>query len=64
MPLSGTIVLHLVPHSNIGGSIAGLYLVYGYWGPAILCGSVFMYANTAGNSQKTARFSSVYLGYK
>lgn len=51
IPLMGTILLYKIPRSNIGGSLASLYLVYFYWGPYIvMMGSV--YANTGGFTKK------------
>jgi len=38
-PFAGVIILYVLPRSNIGGSLAGLYMVFFYWGP---------YTNTAG----------------
>ncbi|GAA6048757.1 hypothetical protein JCM3770_003944 [Rhodotorula araucariae] len=32
-PMIGTIVLTVVPRSNVGGSLAGLYVLYCYWAP-------------------------------
>ena len=29
--LASTIALKLVPHTNVGGSLACLYLLYSYW---------------------------------
>lgn len=40
-PFAGVIILYVIPRSNIGGSLAGLYMVFFYWGP---------YTNTAGKS--------------
>ncbi|GAA5897753.1 hypothetical protein JCM5296_000872 [Sporobolomyces johnsonii] len=33
VPLIGTVILHVVPRSNQSGSLAGLYILYCYWGP-------------------------------
>lgn len=35
VPFSGTIILYLVPRSNTGGSLAGLYILFAYWGPYV-----------------------------
>ncbi|WRT67613.1 uncharacterized protein IL334_004585 [Kwoniella shivajii] len=61
--LVGTIVLKVVPHSNIGGSLAGLYIVYMYWAPYMVFGQLIMYANVGGTSKKVAVFGISYLGY-
>ena len=50
-PLAGTIILHVVPRSNIGGSLAGIYILYLYWGPYTNMMSI-MYANTGGYTKK------------
>ncbi|WVR04194.1 hypothetical protein IAU60_001194 [Kwoniella sp. DSM 27419] len=61
--LCGTIVLKVVPKSNIGGSLAALYIVYMYWAPYMVFGQLIMYANVAGTSKKVAVFGISYLGY-
>lgn len=51
LPFVGTILLYKIPRTDIGGSLAALYLVYFYWGPYIvMMGSV--YANTGGYTKK------------
>ncbi|TXT15863.1 hypothetical protein VHUM_00366 [Vanrija humicola] len=62
IPLMGTILLYRIPRSNIGGSLASLYLVYFYWGPYIvMMGSV--YANTGGFTKKMIVYAIAYMGY-
>nr|XP_019012572.1 allantoate permease [Kwoniella pini CBS 10737]OCF51353.1 allantoate permease [Kwoniella pini CBS 10737] len=61
--LVGTIVLKVVPHSNIGGSLAGLYIVYMYWAPYMVFSQLIMYANVGGTTKKVAVFGISYLGY-
>jgi ACS family allantoate permease-like MFS transporter len=61
--LSGTIVLKTVPKSNIGGSLAALYIVYMYWAPYMVFGQLIMYANVGGTSKKVVVFTVSYLGY-
>ncbi|OCF34543.1 allantoate permease [Kwoniella heveanensis BCC8398] len=61
--LCGTIVLKVVPKTNIGGSLAALYIVYMYWAPYMVFGQLIMYANVAGTSKKVAVFGISYLGY-
>ncbi|WOO77448.1 putative transporter [Vanrija pseudolonga] len=62
IPLMGTILLYKIPRSNIGGSLASLYLVYFYWGPYIvMMGSV--YANTGGFTKKMIVYAIAYMGY-
>ncbi|OWZ44650.1 allantoate permease [Cryptococcus neoformans c45] len=61
--LAGTIVLKVVPKSNIGGSLAALYIVYMYWAPYMVFGQLIMYANVGGTSKKVAVFTISYLGY-
>lgn len=36
VPFAGTIILYCVPRSNVGGSLAGLYILFCYWGPYIV----------------------------
>lgn len=62
MCLAGTIVLKVVPKSNIGGSLAALYIVYMYWAPYMVFGQLLMYANVGGTSKKVAVFTISYLG--
>nr|XP_031859423.1 uncharacterized protein CI109_005067 [Kwoniella shandongensis]KAA5526495.1 hypothetical protein CI109_005067 [Kwoniella shandongensis] len=61
--LAGTIVLKAVPKTNIGGSMAGLYIVYMYWAPYMVFGQLIMYANVGGTTKKVAVFGISYLGY-
>ncbi|WWC95911.1 hypothetical protein V866_002778 [Kwoniella sp. B9012] len=61
--LIGTVVLKVVPHSNIGGSLAGLYIVYMYWAPYMVFGQLIMYHNVGGTTKKVAVFGISYLGY-
>lgn len=60
--LAGTVVLKVVPKSNIGGSLAALYIVYMYWAPYMVFGQLIMYANVGGTSKKVAVFTISYLG--
>ncbi|KAK6908371.1 hypothetical protein I203_102372 [Kwoniella mangroviensis CBS 8507] len=61
--LIGTVVLKVVPHSNIGGSLAGLYIVYMYWAPYMVYSQLMMYRNVGGTTKKVAVFGISYLGY-
>ncbi|KAK4686967.1 MFS transporter, ACS family, allantoate permease, partial [Tremellales sp. Uapishka_1] len=61
--LIGTIVLKVVPHSNLGGSLAALYIVYMYWAPYMVFSQLIMYANVAGTSKKVGVFGISYWGY-
>lgn len=62
LPFVGTILLYKIPRTDIGGSLAALYLVYFYWGPYIvMMGSV--YANTGGYTKKMIVYSIAYVGY-
>lgn len=63
MCLAGTIALKTVPHENIGGSLASLYIVFMYWAPYMTFGQLIMYANVGGASKKVTTFSIAYLGY-
>lgn len=60
--LAGTIVLKVVPPTNVGGSLAALYIVYMYWAPYMVFGQLIMYANVGGTSKKVAVFGISYLG--
>ncbi|GAA6038691.1 hypothetical protein JCM8097_002348 [Rhodosporidiobolus ruineniae] len=62
LPLIGTVVLHVVPRSNHSGSLAGLYILYCYWGPYVTV-STLSYANTAGYTKKLAVLGFAYMGY-
>ncbi|BGP20610.1 hypothetical protein JCM10213_007144 [Rhodosporidiobolus nylandii] len=61
-PLIGTVVLHTVPRSNQGGSLAGLYILYMYWGPYTTVQTI-SYANTGGYTKKLATLGWAYIGY-
>ncbi|WWC88845.1 uncharacterized protein L201_003760 [Kwoniella dendrophila CBS 6074] len=61
--LAGTVVLKTVPHTNTGGSLAGLYIVYMYWAPYMVYSQLIMYANVGGTTKKVAVFGISYLGY-
>lgn len=61
-PLIGTIILITLPRSNVGGSLAGLYIVYFYWAPYCVM-TATAYANTAGYTKKLTVFSFAYIGY-
>ncbi|GAA6020772.1 hypothetical protein JCM10207_002018 [Rhodosporidiobolus poonsookiae] len=61
-PLVGTIMLHTIPRSNVGGSLAGLYILYCYWG-SYTSVQIISYANTAGYTKKAAVFGWAYIGY-
>lgn len=62
VPFASTIVLYLVPRSNVGGSLAGLYLLFCYWGPYIVV-QTLMYANNAGYTKKVTVYAISYIGY-
>ena len=56
-------MLKTVPKSNIGGSLAALYIVYMYWAPYMVFGQLIMYSNVGGTSKKVVVFTVSYLGY-
>ncbi len=58
----GTIVLKVIPRSNIGGSLAALYVIYMYWAPYMVFGQLIMYANVTGTTKKVTVFGISYLG--
>ena len=60
--LAGVIVLKVVPKSNVGGSLAALYIVYMYWAPYMVFGQLIMYANVGGTSKKVGVFGISYIG--
>jgi len=60
--LAGVIVLKVVPRSNVGGSLAALYIVYMYWAPYMVFGQLIMYANVGGTSKKVGVFGISYIG--
>jgi hypothetical protein len=61
--LAGTIALKIVDHSNVGGSLAAIYIVECYWAPYMVFGQLIMYANVGGTSKKVAVFGISYIGY-
>ena len=60
--LVGVIVLKTIPHENIGGSLAALYIVYMYWAPYMVFGQLIMYHNVGGTSKKVGVFGISYIG--
>ncbi|KII87313.1 hypothetical protein PLICRDRAFT_251321 [Plicaturopsis crispa FD-325 SS-3] len=62
IPLLATILLHVIPRSNISGSLGALFLVFTYWGPYIVV-SAIVFANTGGYTKKTVTYAVGYLGY-
>lgn len=42
VPFVGTIILYCVPRSNVGGSLAGLYILFCYWGPYIVVQTIMV----------------------
>ncbi|CAI6336261.1 unnamed protein product [Periconia digitata] len=62
VPVIGTVVVYVVDRSNIGGQMAGIYLLYTYFGPYVV-GIGLAQANTAGNTKKTVVFAILYIGY-
>lgn len=62
VPIIATIVLTTVPRSNISGSLAGVYLIYMYWPPYVVCLSL-VNANTGGYTKKTTVYGIAYCGY-
>ncbi|KAI9728023.1 MAG: hypothetical protein M1834_007837 [Cirrosporium novae-zelandiae] len=62
LPLLGTALVYGLPRSNTPGQMVGLYLMYCYWGPYVVCVSLPQ-ANTAGYTKKTTSFSLLFLGY-
>ncbi|KAK4688189.1 MFS transporter, ACS family, allantoate permease, partial [Tremellales sp. Uapishka_1] len=62
IPFLGVILLYTIPRSNIGGSLASLYLVYWYWGPYIVLMGA-SYANTGGYTKKMTVYAISYIGY-
>ncbi|KAK8869466.1 hypothetical protein IAR55_000030 [Kwoniella newhampshirensis] len=61
--LAATVMLKVIPRSNKGGSLAGLFILYCYWAPYIIMGSSILYANVAGTTKKVAVFGISYWGY-
>lgn len=61
--LAGTIALKVVPRTNVGGSLAAIYILETYWAPYMVFGQLIMYANVGGTSKKVAVFGISYLGY-
>lgn len=45
VPFSGTIILYCLPRSNVGGSLAGLYILFCYWGPYIVVQTIMVSVN-------------------
>ncbi|ORY25474.1 major facilitator superfamily domain-containing protein [Naematelia encephala] len=61
--LIGVIVLKVIPHSNIGGSLAALYIIYMYWAPYMVFSQLIMYSNVAGTSKRVGVLGISYWGY-
>ncbi|WVF65609.1 hypothetical protein IAT40_000339 [Kwoniella sp. CBS 6097] len=62
LPLISTLLLHVIPRSNKGGSLGSLYVIYFYWAPYIIMTTVVI-ANTGGYTKKTIVYGMSYLGY-
>ncbi|KAK6421162.1 hypothetical protein LTR81_005837 [Elasticomyces elasticus] len=62
LPLMGTAIVYATDRSNLGAQLAGLYLMYAYWGPYVTTVSLPQ-ANTAGQTKKATTYSALYLGY-
>ncbi|ODN97144.1 hypothetical protein I350_08124 [Cryptococcus amylolentus CBS 6273] len=62
VPLLATILLHVIPRSNIGGSLASLMLIYAYWAPYVVMNTLVA-GNTGGFTKKTVVYGIAYLGY-
>ncbi|TYJ56772.1 hypothetical protein B9479_002542 [Cryptococcus floricola] len=62
VPLLATILLHVIPRSNIGGSLAALMLVYAFWAPYVVMNTIVA-GNTGGFTKKTVVYGIAYLGY-
>ena len=62
LPLIGVILLVVVPRSNQGGSLLGVYLAAMYWGSYIVVMGI-MYANTGGYTKKMTVYAVAYIGY-
>ncbi|KAH6890644.1 major facilitator superfamily domain-containing protein [Thelonectria olida] len=62
LPLMGTALVYGIPRSNIAGQMVGLYFMYFYWPPYIVCVSLPQ-ANTAGQTKKAVTFALVTIGY-
>lgn len=62
VPIIGTAVVYAVDRGNVGGQMAGIYLLYTYFGPYVV-GIGLAQANTAGNTKKTVVFAILYIGY-
>ncbi|GAA6020743.1 hypothetical protein JCM10207_002009 [Rhodosporidiobolus poonsookiae] len=55
-------MLQTIPRSNVGGSLAGLYILYCYWG-SYTSVQIISYANTGGYTKKATCFGFPYVGY-
>ncbi|PWY77329.1 allantoate permease [Aspergillus sclerotioniger CBS 115572] len=62
LPIVGSVLVHSLPPTNIGGQVVGIYLLYTYFGPYVV-GISIAQANTAGHTKKTVQYSILYLGY-
>lgn len=51
VPFAGTVILYTIPRSNTGGSLAGLYILFAYWGP---------YVSTAGGIVTETIFADTF----
>ncbi|KAL6239477.1 fungal-specific transcription factor domain-containing protein [Aspergillus navahoensis] len=62
VPGIGAIIVYILPRSNIGGQMVGIYRLYTYFGPYVV-GISMAQANTAGSTKKTVQYSILYIGY-
>ncbi|KAK5113568.1 hypothetical protein LTR85_010796 [Meristemomyces frigidus] len=62
VPLMGTALVYGTQRSNLGAQLAGLYMMYAYWGPYVTTVSLPQ-ANTAGQTKKSVTYCALYLGY-
>ncbi|WVQ76304.1 hypothetical protein IAR50_005969 [Cryptococcus sp. DSM 104548] len=62
VPLLATILLHVIPRTNIGGSLASLMLIYAYWAPYVVMNTLVA-GNTGGFTKKIVTYGIAYLGY-
>ncbi|KUJ15079.1 MFS general substrate transporter [Mollisia scopiformis] len=61
-PLIGTILAYVLPRTNLGGQMVGLYLMYMYWGPYSTAQTLVL-ANTAGHTKRAVTYSMLHVGY-
>ncbi|PYH94392.1 MFS general substrate transporter [Aspergillus ellipticus CBS 707.79] len=62
LPIVGSAIVYALPRTIILGQMAGIYLLYTYFGSYVV-GISMAQANTVGHTKKTVQYSIMYIGY-